>query len=206
MQITSFKQRVCNAIIQGAFEYKRMFLDYEYLIYSSGFINQSYYLINALLTNYLHLTGVNTLLSTYDFYNMSLNGTLTESDFDFIKPKKSEKSVKGSVRQKIQSLLLMPSLFSSKLIAEEDFAKKSIICSLATTDNTITMGFVSDIDIKPKTLLLGNELNKTKSVDVELVLRRNKGEDGFSTILQGDITNFCNSFPGIFICEKEWQN
>jgi hypothetical protein len=98
MSIINFKQRVCNAIIQGASDYKALLLDYEYLVFSGGFSKQPFYIISSLLTNYLHLTGVNTPLSTYEFYNKSLMGTLTEHDFDFIKPGKKESSVKGSVR------------------------------------------------------------------------------------------------------------
>ena len=186
MSVISFEKRACNAIIQGASDYKKMFLEHEYIIYSPDFVKQPYYVINALVTNYLHLTGVNTTLSTYDFFNMSLNGTLSEKDFDFTKPNKSAKSVRGSVRQKIQALASMPLLFSNKLLATEDFTKNSMTCSLATADNKITMGFVNDIDAKPKTLLWGNELNKANAVNVALVLRRNRSSEIFDTIIQGD--------------------
>ena len=185
MSVISFKQRVCNAIIQGASDYKDLLLDYDYLVFNGQFTKRPYYLINSLLTNYLHLTGVHTSLSTYDFYNKSINGTLTEHDFDFVKPGKKESSVKGSVRQKIQALSLIPSFFQQKLVAEEDLTRNVISCSLAASENKITMGFANDIDAKPKTLLLGNVLDKTKSLNVTLVLRRNKGADYFDTIIQG---------------------
>ena len=46
-EVVSFKQRVCSAIIEGASNYKRTFLDYEYLVYSGGF-TEKYYIISAL--------------------------------------------------------------------------------------------------------------------------------------------------------------
>ena len=65
----------------------------------------------------LHLTGVSTPLSTYEFFNKSLDGTLVEDDFSFIKKDKNNNdiNVKGSVRQKIQALELMPYLQSQEI-------------------------------------------------------------------------------------------
>lgn len=54
---------------------------------------------------------------------MSYDGILDEADFDFIKPKQSEKSVKGSVREKITVLPYMVRLFEQKLFAEDNFKK-----------------------------------------------------------------------------------
>ena len=194
--MVSFKERVRNAIIQGASDYKDVFLGYEYLVYSTGFTQQPYYVINALITNYLHLTGVSTPLSTYEFFNKGLQGTLVEEDFSFIKRDKNnnEINVKGAVRQKVQALELMPKLFLQNLVAEESFSQKSISCSLATSDNKITMGFINDIDAKPKTLLWGNELTKSKIVDITLILKRNRGEGKFDTIVKGDVKKFQESF------------
>jgi len=186
-----------------------MFLEYEYLIYSERFVQKPYYIVNALLTNYLHLTGVNTTLSTYEFFNKSLSGDLADCDFDFIKKDKNNKliNVKGSVRQKVKALELMSLFFSQKLVAEEAFAQKSIACSLATSDNKITMGFVDDdTDAKPKTLLWGNELNKTKIVDVALILRRSRNADRFDTIIYSDINNFHKLFPNLVTEALHLQN
>jgi hypothetical protein len=174
-QVVSFKQRVLTELIHGASLYKMVFMDYDYLIYSPDFSLEPYYIIQAINGNYLHLTGVNTPLSAYDFFKSCLDATLADTDFDFIKPIKSEDSVKGSVRRKINLLPNLTSFFSRALYAEEEFANNRIQCSFATADNALTMGFDNKNGAKPKTLLKGNVLNKNKMISVSLVLRRNKG-------------------------------
>ena len=109
----------------------------------------------------------------------------------------NETNVKGAVRQKIQALELLPKLFAQNLVAEESFLQKSIYCSLATSDNKITIGFINDTNAKPKTLLWGNKLAKLKTVDITLILRRNKGADKFDTIIKSDVKKFQESFPGM---------
>lgn len=47
---------------------------------------------------------MHTTLSAEEFFDKCNDGTLDESGFDFVKPHKSEKSVKGSVREKITVL------------------------------------------------------------------------------------------------------
>ena len=198
MSVVSFKERVRNEIIKGASIYKFIFCDYEYLIYSKNFKEQPYYIISANEDNYQHLTGVNTNLSPREFFIKCLNGTITETDFNFKKGYKSEKSIKGSVREKIISLPELSILFSSELQAEESFSKGVVNCLLATTNKTITLGFVNRIKSRPNTLLKGNQLNKTKSVDISLVLRRNKGADKFRDVIQGDIIDeFVSLFPDL---------
>ena len=196
-----FKERVCNELIICAAIYKSIFIDYDYLIYSSDFTKESYYIISAYEENYAHLTGVHSLISARDFYLRCLNGTLRESDFDFIDMHKDEKSVKGTVRRKLKSLAELPNLFSQNLKAEECFSKGRVYCVIATANNQITIGFVKTENILPKTLLKGNCLNQTKAVDVSLVLRRNRCSDKFDTIIQGDIETFCPLFPDIYLCE-----
>jgi len=200
MSSPSFKQRVCKVITDCAAEYKAVFLDYDYLIYSSDFNNMPYYIVSAKEGNYKHLTGVNSFLSPYDFYYACLAKTLSESDFDFIKPGQSVKFTKGVVRSKIIALPFMATLFNKALIAEESFIHGAINCTLATADNEITMGFEDRKSARPKSLLKGNVINNANAVDVTLVLRRARGAEVFSTLVQGDITGFCSAFPGIFKC------
>jgi len=107
----TFKQRVHNEIIAGAASYKAAFIDYEYLIYSSGFANKPYYIVRAEEDNYPHLTGVNALIPAQAFYDKCLDGSLSESDFDFSGKNRSEKEVRGSVRRKINILPLLPNFF-----------------------------------------------------------------------------------------------
>lgn len=196
----TFKQRVHNEIIAGAAFYKEVFVDYEYLIFSDGFSNKPYYIIRAEEDNYPHLTGVNALVPAQVFYIKCLDGSLLESDFDFSSKNRSEKEVKGSVRRKINVLPLLSDFFKGDLQAEEDFVKGKVHCSLATADNQLTMGFVDNAALRPKTLLKNNELNSQNTVNVALVLRKSRDADKFDTVIQGDVAAFCKSFPGLYAC------
>ena len=120
--------------------------------------------------NYLHLIGIHTCLTPDDFFDKCYTNTLTEDDFDFTKLNQSEKSVKGSVREKISVLPLMVNLFEQKLMAENNFKKNRVECAFATCDGQCTLGFVSAG--RPKSLLKGNELNADSSRDVELIFRK----------------------------------
>ena len=123
----SFKERVKNTAILEANAYQKMYVENTYLIFSTQFKNSEYYILSAEQDNYLHLIGVNTDLSAKDFFKRCQLGTLKEDDFDFVKPHHDEKSVKGSVRRKINCLPKLKSLFySSCLLFEEDFRKTAM--------------------------------------------------------------------------------
>ena len=190
----TFKQRVHNEIIKAAVAYKEVFVDYDYLIYSENFKNKPYYIISAAEDNYPHLTGVNSLISARSFFDKCLDGSLSESDFNFISKNRSEKEVIGSVRRKISILPLLANIFHMKLQAEEDFVKGKVSCSLATADNMFTIGFADTVMLRPKTLLKNNELNLGKAVEITLVLSRKRGSEKFDTIVQGDAGEFYKSF------------
>lgn len=100
----SFKENVKNKIIACAKMYKSIFVEYEYLICSTAFLHNKYYIIDAKPDNYPHLTGVHLLISAQDFFDKCCDGTLKETDFDLKKKDKSEKEVKGSVRKKVSVL------------------------------------------------------------------------------------------------------
>lgn len=189
MSVVSFKQRVCSVLINCALDYKTVFLDYDYLIYSKDFVKEPYYTVSAKEGNYKHLTGVCSEIPPYAFFEKCLSGVLTENDFDFIK---------GVVRSKIIALPLMSNIFNERLIAQEDFSHGAVTCSIATADNKITIGFEDRIAARPKTLLRGNEIKQP--VNIELILRRNRGTVKFDTIIQGDAKEFHSLFPKMLAC------
>lgn len=120
----SFKERVRNAAIEGAGLYKRNFIDYEYLICSKAFQKENFYIAKADEGNYLHLIGIHTDLSPKAFLQKCMNGSLMEEDFDFNKKNQSEKSVKGSVRQKIKVFPDMLKIYEQDLDALNHYCKK----------------------------------------------------------------------------------
>jgi len=186
MSCQSHKQSVREKLIKSAEIYKSVFMDYDYLIYSNGFYNNPYYIINAHEDNFAHLTGVKSLIPAYDFYVACLNNSLKETDFDFINKKHCEKSVKGTVRRKLQVFTELKDFFTHNLKSEEDFTKGRVSCTIGTADDKITIGFIESINIRPMTLLKGCCLEYTKIVNISLVLRRNKNSKSFDTVIQGE--------------------
>ena len=182
----TFKQRVAQTAIAYAPVYESVYLKYEYLVCSEAFSSQDYYIISACADNYKHLIGVNTAISAEEFFKKCLSKTLTEDDFDFVKIGQSEAAVKGSVRRKIKALPDFLSMLNGPLIAEEGFVKNKVSCTFATTDKSVTVGYITVGKSRPKTLLKGDELEEEKSRKVDLILRRQSGEALFNEIVCGD--------------------
>jgi len=182
----SFKKRVKDEIINGAKIYKENFVDYEYLICSEAFTAKEFYTIDAKEDNYQHLTGVNSLIASKDFFNKSYDKTLQESDFDFNKRGQSEKSVKGSVRRKISVLPNIIHIFENGTLVEENLIKNQIKCSFATTDKKCTLGFIDLTKSRPMSLLKGDEIDNTKAKNIDLLLRKHISKDKFNEIIIGD--------------------
>ena len=180
---TSFKERVKNEAIRNAKLYKTNFVDFEYLVCSEAF-DDYYHIIKSDKSNYLHLIGIHTDLAAEAFFDKCYNKELEETDFDYIKPNQSEKNVKGSVRKKIKVLPDMVNLFTQKLLAEDNFKKNKIECAFATSDNKFTLGFA--VSGRPKSLLKGNELEASKTKDVDLIFRKTRNnEKPYSELIYG---------------------
>ncbi len=180
----SFKGRVVETAISCASIYQEKFVEYDYLICSEAFEGSKCQEIKAETNNFLHLLGVNTSLSPDDFYQKCIDKSLVEDDFDFIKINQSEKSVKGSVRQKIKALPEMLNMFDKELLAEKNFKKNKISCIFATADADFTIGFVETG--RPKSLMRKNQLNEKKCKKVDLVLRKKRGEKTYSERIIGN--------------------
>lgn len=180
----SFKGRVVEAAISCANIYQERFVEYDYLICSEAFEGSKCQEVKAEANNFLHLLGVNTSLSPNDFYQKCIDKSLEEDDFDFNKKDQSEKSVKGSVRQKIKALPEMLDMFEKELFAEKNFKKNKISCMFATADADFTIGFVETG--RPKSLMRKNQLNEKKRKKVDLVLRKKRGESSYSERIVGD--------------------
>lgn len=159
MEPKNFKERVAQVAIMQAPKYKSVFVDYEYLLCSEAFIERDYYIIAATENNYRHLIGVNTSISAEIFFQKCMDGTLNENDFDFKKSGRSEKEIKGSVRRKIKALPLFAEMMGNDLVAQEAYQKNGVVCSFATTDCDMTIGFIDEGKARPKSLLWGDSLD-----------------------------------------------
>ena len=184
MEEVSFKERVRQTAIEGAKAYKKNFIDIEYLLCSKAFHDKGYYIAKADKGNYLHLIGVHTELSAEIFFNKCYDGSLVEDDFDFKKKNQPEKSVKGSVRQKIKALPNMLKMYDRELIAQEDFKKNHVECAFATAEDTHTLGYTGSG--RPMSLLQKNELDEDKAQKVDLILKKQRGMDRFTELICGD--------------------
>ena len=183
---TTFVERVRKKAIKCAKKYKENFVDYDYLVCSKAFNKKAYYIISAKEDNYQHLTGVHANVSPREFFEKCYNGTLSTRDFDFLKRGQSEKSVKGSVREKIMVIEDTMELFkNTQIFAEEDFNKNKIFCSFATASKNFTLGFIDNIYSSPKSLLKNNQL-KGDYKEVDLVLRKKRSKEKFDEIILGD--------------------
>lgn len=181
----SFKERVRQEIIKAAKQYKEIYVDYEYMICSTAFEKSDYYIIAAEEDNYQHLTGVHSQIDAKTFFNKCYEGTLAETDFDFVKTGQNEKAVKGTVRRKIQVLPDMMDIFKAGVQVEERFRKNKVTCSFATADGKCTLGFSESKKARPKSLIKGNELQNPNPVD--LILRKASGSPYFDEIVVGDV-------------------
>ncbi len=187
MEAISFKTRVKTIMMEEALRYKHMYVDYEYLIFMNQF-NSKYYIISGTEKNYLHLVGVHTALKPQNFYERCINGKLDETDFDFVD--EAGRDIKGTVRRKIKMLPYMNELMDGKrLFVQEKFIKNRVVCTIGTTNNACTVGFVKTSGSKqgktfPKTLMKGNELQN--AVETELLLRRRTGSNFFDEIVIGN--------------------
>ena len=184
----SFQERVTKVAITCASEYRDSFVEYDYLVCSEAFGENKCQEIRAEANNYLHLIGVNTRLSPDGFYQKCIDGTLQDSDFNFIKKDQSEKSVKGSVRQKIKALPEMLKMFEKELMAEKNFKKNKISCLFAAADSDFTIGFVETG--RPKSLMRKNQLDEKKRKPVELVLRKKRTEEVYAERIVGSEEDF----------------
>lgn len=180
----NFKERVRLEIIKAAKLYKTNYADYEYLVCSEAFVQNDYYIVAAMENNFQHLTGVHSNISSQDFFNKCIQGTLVDTDFDFIKKGQTEKAVKGTVRRKIKVLPDMMGLFKDGLQTEENFKKNKVVCSFAAADGVCTLGFSESTKARPKSLIKGNELKNPKPVEV--ILRKKAGEKLFNKMIVGD--------------------
>ena len=179
-----FKTRFVNTVKACAIKYQANLVDYDYLLCSEAFIKNKYYIINAHKDNFLHLVGINAIMSAKQFFEKAIDGTLVESDFDFNKGNVSPKVIKGYVREKIKVLPELMDMFKYDLFAEEDFKRNSVTCLFGTSNGTFTLGIAEDGS--PKSLMKNDQLDKNKEKLVELVIRKSRKSDKFDEIVYGD--------------------
>lgn len=192
-----FKTRVKETAISIAPDYYSYYVCRDYLLISDAFKNSPYYIVRAEKDNYLHLVGVFTKLSATAFFDKCLNGTLDESDFEIAAHGQDEKQSKGSIRRKIKSLPLITGLFTASSLVEENFKKNTVLCTFASSDGSCTLGFIATPSARPKTLLVGDELDHAKAKNLRIVLSKARDDDKFSTVIAGTDEDLVSVYDSI---------
>lgn len=158
----SLKQQQFNikkALIDSAQSYFRL-IDKCIVLTSSNFVHQNSYTLRFFRTNFLHLTGLRTALSTEDFFLRCYAGTILESDYS-LGPNNDRKTVK----RKLKNLVNIGEFFKDEIMVQETFIKNQIVCRIATSDGKCTIGFVdAKYYLRPKTILANNHLDESKLI------------------------------------------
>ncbi len=157
--LMSFKERVLAGIVSGALSYSQL-IDKEIRVKSPSFKDREDFILRFYPRNFLHLTGVGTILSSMDFYQKALDGTLSLADFDC----DSSPDLKGRVRCKIRNLQNIGSFYQRVSKIEVDFSSNTVHCRLASTDGQCTIGFIGASVLVPNTLLNKDKIKEENAI------------------------------------------
>ena len=154
-----FKENVRTQLIIAAQEYFNL-LDKKIILESCNFEYQKRYVLRFEKGNFLHLTGVLTMLKAEEFFNKCLDDSISTNDFDF-----NEIKNKTNIKYKLRCLVDLSSMFKQELLVQEQFVKNKVSCKIAASDKSFTIGFAGgEYCIYPKTILNKNKLDETKPI------------------------------------------
>ena len=123
-------------MIDSAQSYFRL-IDKCIVLTSPNLVHQNSYTLRFFRTNFLHLTGLKTSLSTEDFFLRCFAGTILESDYSL-----ATNNDRKTVKRKLKNLINIGSFFKYEIMVQETFVKNQIVCRIATSDGKCTIGFV----------------------------------------------------------------
>ena len=156
---TQFEQQTRQQLIQAANAYARL-LGKVFVLESSSFTNRLRYSLRFFPTNFLHLTGVETNLSSSVFFAKCLSDQISFGEFW-----DSRRKNKSTIRKKLRNLINVDRIFETDVLVQEDFSKNTIRCVIATTDGRCTIGFVDNRHyVVPNTILDSNHLDPSKPI------------------------------------------
>ena len=148
-----------QALIDSARSYFNL-LDKEVVIQSDQFIEEKIHRLRFFDTNFLHLTGLKTNLTTKEFFLRCYLGTIAENDYSF-----GFKNDRNTIKRKLKNLVNIEFFFKTKIMVQEYFIKNHISCRIATSDGKCTLGFVdAKYYLRPKTILANNHLDMKRSI------------------------------------------
>lgn len=155
----AFKIKVREQLIESAQDYFKL-LSKTIVLESDEFSFQKTYSLRFNKRNFLHLTGVYSLLTAEAFFEKCLDGSISIDDFDA-----NEQKNKSTIKKKLKHLVNLSTSFDDEILVQEQFIKNRIICKIATSDNSKTIGFVDGhYCVWPSTLLDKNHLDENKTI------------------------------------------
>lgn len=183
---TPLEEKICNELIELSPKFFEYFVSKEYLIISDKFMLQPFYELGARISDFLHLTGLNTNLTFNEFFNKCFSGKILPCDFSLSSYTELGHN-KQSIKYKMKHLPDIIGIFSKDIRIKEDFKYGHVECELATTEGTFTLCFKKYSSLyRPYSLLHHNLLDLETSVSPELILSKDKGKDYYETIVKGD--------------------
>lgn len=97
---------------------------------------------------FMHLTGVNSMLSAQKFYDKAKESTLTTGQINF-----DQKHPYSSVKKKLQCLMLLPNLTNSLVCVVKDMNTVTLTYKVGITNIDFTIGLTENVDF------FGNKIN-----------------------------------------------
>lgn len=184
------KLNIRNQIITSAQNYQKRMVGKTFLyIFDNRYIEVIYR-----ISEFMHLTGVETSLTAKEFYKEACKGTLSDSQFGFTTRHPYNLSVK-----KMSQLNNLDKLTNSEILITEDITTKSTTFKFGLTELCFTLCLDCDTDINglckssyyiAKSLRVEDCFNKCSDVNtVDLIFEKHTSERYYNKInyIENDI-------------------
>ena len=131
------KNAIRHGIIEAAIVYSQSLAGKTFL-YVYG---DEYFEVSFPVDHFLHLTGVETRLSTKDFYKNAKKSILTNNQFYF-----DARHIYANAKKKLPCLKRLPELTNEMVCVLKDMQTMTITCKLSVTNLEFTLGLTENTD------------------------------------------------------------
>lgn len=148
-----------------------------------------YFEVSFIVSSFKHLTGVDSMLSSGEFYNYSLRGILTTEQFSF-----SSRHPLAVAKKKLFYLKQLPCLTNNLVAVVLDLTTATITYKIGLTNLSFTLGLVQDSNHRglyvPRSLRTRDKAveNSNDAEFIDFILMREASNDKYSTVLYSDDT------------------
>ena len=138
------KNAIRQGIIEAAIVYSQSLAGKTFL-YVYG---DEYFEVSFPVDHFLHLTGVETILSAKDFYRNAKKAIHTNNQFYF-----DARHIYSNAKKKLPCLKRLPELTNEMVCVLKDMQTMTITCKLSVTNLEFTLGLTENTDRS------GNKIN-----------------------------------------------